>query len=302
MGGKGGTAAPGVAGEGPGGVPALSGPPPPPPPQYEDAFSPPRLQCWTLPTPHPPTPFIADDRGHLLPHVPRSKVSPWGTFLGTWAMPARIPPAWLDRSAREPRAAERLAREQPRALRRARNGIRTRVTGKVTPWGHTWGHTWGQLALSPVSPSVPSVPSSPSVPSPPSVPSSPSVPSVPSPPSVPSSPSVPSPPSVPSVPSSPSVPSLPSVPSPPSVPSVPRPGPSPAWGPRHPSQELPPFEGSPPHFPPLGTPLTPPPPSHSCRNPGTRNLLERTRGVPAEAPPTLSPPNLGTTLRGNLVP
>ena len=29
---------------------------------------------------------IANDRGHLLPGVPRSKVSPWGEFMGTWDM------------------------------------------------------------------------------------------------------------------------------------------------------------------------------------------------------------------------
>ncbi|XP_066062622.1 protein Flattop [Chamaea fasciata] len=105
--------------------------------QYEDAFSPPRMQCWTvprpprkLPTPRPPTAFIADDRGHLLPHAPRSQVSPWGTFLGTWDMPARIPPAWVDVSAREPRAASALLRGQRRELRRAGNGIVTCVTGQ----------------------------------------------------------------------------------------------------------------------------------------------------------------------------
>ncbi|XP_053857178.1 protein Flattop [Vidua macroura] len=110
--------------------------------QYEDAFSPPRLRCWTvprpppkLPTPRPPTPFIANDRGHLLPHVRRSQVSPWGTFLGTWDMPARIPPARLDLSARQPRAAARLARERPPRLSTACNGLRTRVTGKLQkPW------------------------------------------------------------------------------------------------------------------------------------------------------------------------
>ncbi|XP_064257835.1 protein Flattop isoform X2 [Passer domesticus] len=84
--------------------------------QYEDAFSPPRLQCWTVPRPPP-------------------KGSPWGTFLGTWDMPARVPPARLDLSAREPRAAESLRRGQPRELRRACNGLRTRVTGKLQkPW------------------------------------------------------------------------------------------------------------------------------------------------------------------------
>nr|XP_031362743.1 V-set and immunoglobulin domain-containing protein 8-like [Lonchura striata domestica] len=83
----------------------------------------------------PPTPFIADARGHLLPGVPRSQVSPWGTFLGTWDMPARIPPARWDRSARSAAAAARLARYRHRELRAACNGVQTRVTGKLQkPW------------------------------------------------------------------------------------------------------------------------------------------------------------------------
>ncbi|XP_053822716.1 protein Flattop [Vidua chalybeata] len=104
----------------------------PPPPAVLDRAPPPPPK---LPAPRPPTPFIANDRGHLLPHVRRSQVSPWGTFLGTWDMPARIPPARLDLSARQPRAAARLARERPPGLSTACNGLRTRVTGKLQkPW------------------------------------------------------------------------------------------------------------------------------------------------------------------------
>ena len=33
----------------------------------------------------------ANDRGHLLPNVPRRRESPWGTFVGTWDMPTKIP-------------------------------------------------------------------------------------------------------------------------------------------------------------------------------------------------------------------
>uniref|UniRef100_A0A8C0JBQ7 Protein Flattop n=1 Tax=Chelonoidis abingdonii TaxID=106734 RepID=A0A8C0JBQ7_CHEAB len=53
--------------------------------QYEDAFLAQNLQNWTLPKlykEHPSaregyTQFIANDRGHLLPAVPRSKVFPF---------------------------------------------------------------------------------------------------------------------------------------------------------------------------------------------------------------------------------
>ena len=34
---------------------------------------------------------IANDRGHLLPGVPRSKECPWGKFVGTWEMPKKLP-------------------------------------------------------------------------------------------------------------------------------------------------------------------------------------------------------------------
>jgi hypothetical protein len=35
--------------------------------------------------------FVADNRGHLLPGIERSKRSPFGEFLGTWDLPKRIP-------------------------------------------------------------------------------------------------------------------------------------------------------------------------------------------------------------------
>ena len=34
---------------------------------------------------------MANDRGHLLPGIDRSKRSPFGEFLGTWDLPKRIP-------------------------------------------------------------------------------------------------------------------------------------------------------------------------------------------------------------------
>ncbi|XP_054662100.1 protein Flattop isoform X2 [Grus americana] len=108
--------------------------------QYEDAFSPHRLQNWSVPRTGRQRPsllegstlIIADDRGHLLPAVPRSQASPWGRFVGTWEMPPRIPPARLDLTSRSAAAAARLTDwiRQPTALTRASNGLRTRITGK----------------------------------------------------------------------------------------------------------------------------------------------------------------------------
>ncbi|KAM6365118.1 protein Flattop [Pluvialis apricaria] len=108
--------------------------------QYEDAFSPQRLQNWSVARPgrqrpslrEGSTPIIADDRGHLLPTVPRSQASPWGTFVGTWEMPPRIPPARLDLTSHSAAAAARLTGwiRQPTALTRACNGLRTEITGK----------------------------------------------------------------------------------------------------------------------------------------------------------------------------
>ncbi|XP_051497173.1 protein Flattop [Apus apus] len=110
--------------------------------QYEDAFSPRRLQIWglTRPGPQRPSPrqgstrILADDRGHLLPTVPRSQASPWGTFVGTWDMPRRIPPARLDLTSRSAAAAAQLLDRihQPTTLTHACNGLWTEVTGKTT--------------------------------------------------------------------------------------------------------------------------------------------------------------------------
>ncbi|XP_075301449.1 protein Flattop isoform X1 [Opisthocomus hoazin] len=108
--------------------------------QYEDAFSAHRLQNWSVARPgrQRPSPregsttIIADDRGHLLPAVPRSQASPWGRFVGTWEMPSRIPPARLDLTSRAVTAATRVTGwvRQPTALTHACNGLQTEITGK----------------------------------------------------------------------------------------------------------------------------------------------------------------------------
>jgi len=68
--------------------------------QYEQTFTPHRLQNWEIPKcekgkyPIKQTGFTrtkANDRGHLLPNVPKMRTSPWGTFVGTWDMPTKIP-------------------------------------------------------------------------------------------------------------------------------------------------------------------------------------------------------------------
>merc|ERR1712025_86832 len=60
--------------------------------QYENAFAANRLQNYEIakkynqhPSPRKgSTVIVGNDRGHLLPGVPRSNDSPWGSFKGTW--------------------------------------------------------------------------------------------------------------------------------------------------------------------------------------------------------------------------
>ncbi|CAI5798228.1 Cilia- and flagella-associated protein 126 [Podarcis lilfordi] len=108
--------------------------------QYEDAYNPKNLQNWNLPRvakEHPSaregyTQFIANDRGHLLPAVPRSKASPWGTYMGTWDMPLKIPPAKVNLTSRSVNAAAHLTEwiSKSTALNNACNGFCPEITGK----------------------------------------------------------------------------------------------------------------------------------------------------------------------------
>ncbi|XP_042294790.1 protein Flattop isoform X2 [Sceloporus undulatus] len=107
---------------------------------YEDAYIPGKLGNWNLPRvtkEHPSaregyTQFIADDKGHLLPSVPRSKASPWGTYMGTWDMPLKIPPAKVNLTCRSVEAAARLTEwvNKSTALRTACNGFSPEIIGQ----------------------------------------------------------------------------------------------------------------------------------------------------------------------------
>ncbi|KAM9294568.1 protein Flattop [Gastrophryne carolinensis] len=109
--------------------------------QYQSAFNSSKLQNWNVPKRYTERPSthdgftqsIADHRGHLLPGVPRSQVSPWGTFMGTWDMPPRIPPAKLSLTSRSADAAKRMTEwvEKSERLISACNGLRPTVTGKA---------------------------------------------------------------------------------------------------------------------------------------------------------------------------
>nr|XP_003466739.1 protein Flattop [Cavia porcellus] len=108
--------------------------------QYEKAFSPTYLQNWSLAKPTKQsisshegyTQIIANDRGHLLPSVPRSKASPWGSFMGTWQMPLKIPPARVTLTARTTADAASLTKwiqKNPDFLK-ASNGPCPAILGK----------------------------------------------------------------------------------------------------------------------------------------------------------------------------
>ncbi|XP_047640033.1 protein Flattop [Phacochoerus africanus] len=108
--------------------------------QYEKAFSPRYLQNWSLAKPTKQrisshegyTQIIANDRGHLLPSVPRSKTSPWGSFMGTWEMPLKVPPARVTLTSRTAAGAASLTKwiqKNPNLLK-ASNGLRPEILGK----------------------------------------------------------------------------------------------------------------------------------------------------------------------------
>uniref|UniRef100_A0A8C4S6W4 Protein Flattop n=2 Tax=Erpetoichthys calabaricus TaxID=27687 RepID=A0A8C4S6W4_ERPCA len=98
--------------------------------QFEHAFSPRKLQNWTIPRRHKENPatldghtqFIADDRGHLLPGL-RGKSTAWGSFSGTWDMPCCIPPSHINYTARSEDAIIKLKkRTEENTLICKRNG------------------------------------------------------------------------------------------------------------------------------------------------------------------------------------
>ncbi|KAK3106914.1 hypothetical protein FSP39_002852 [Pinctada imbricata] len=87
--------------------------------QYDQAFDPHRLQNWEVPSIYRQRPrafegftqIVANDRGHLLKGVKRSRESPWGAFVGTWDMPLKIPGNNMTNStARTFHAMQRLER------------------------------------------------------------------------------------------------------------------------------------------------------------------------------------------------
>ncbi|KAM4690368.1 protein Flattop isoform 2-T2 [Rhinophrynus dorsalis] len=109
--------------------------------QYESAFKSNNLQNWNVPKSYKECPsthdgytqFIASNRGHLLPGVPRSKANPWGTFIGTWDMPTKIPPSKLNLTSRSAEASMHLTDwlRSSDPLISACNGLRPHITGKV---------------------------------------------------------------------------------------------------------------------------------------------------------------------------
>lgn len=86
--------------------------------QYEGAFKSSHLQNWQVPKSRIEqrpqkyegySVFLSDDRGYLLNNATRSKESPWGSFIGTWDMPTKIPGNnILNATSRHPSSANSL--------------------------------------------------------------------------------------------------------------------------------------------------------------------------------------------------
>lgn len=87
--------------------------------QYNNAFYPKKLQNWQISSEYRERPrafdgftqIVANNRGHLLPGVKRCRDSPWGTFVGTWDMPLKIP-GNTNPTARTGDSVERLLRSK----------------------------------------------------------------------------------------------------------------------------------------------------------------------------------------------
>ncbi|XP_015198183.2 protein Flattop isoform X2 [Lepisosteus oculatus] len=84
--------------------------------QYEDAFKSQKLQSWTIPKQFKERPsrldghtqFIVNDRGHLLPGLKSKKQTAWGSYVGTWDLPRRISPGYINYTARSEEGVAKL--------------------------------------------------------------------------------------------------------------------------------------------------------------------------------------------------
>lgn len=74
------------------------------------------------------TQITVNERGHLRPEFRRSKTEPWGTFVGTWDLPRKLPGTCVDvPTARRPEAYSRLRQDWEET--------KFQLTGR--PWGTT---------------------------------------------------------------------------------------------------------------------------------------------------------------------
>ncbi|XP_041954037.1 protein Flattop [Alosa sapidissima] len=84
--------------------------------QYDGAYKAQKLQNWTVPKHFKERPsaadghttFITNDHGHLLPGMKAKNGSAWTSFVGTWDLPNRIPPTYINPTARSHEGQERL--------------------------------------------------------------------------------------------------------------------------------------------------------------------------------------------------
>ncbi|XP_030623609.1 protein Flattop [Chanos chanos] len=84
--------------------------------QYENTFKSHKLQNWTVPRHFKERPeaaeghtvFIATDHGHLLPGKKSKYGTAWPSFKGTWDLPARILPTYINPTVRSLDGQQRL--------------------------------------------------------------------------------------------------------------------------------------------------------------------------------------------------